>query len=158
MNATHAGHAEYEFPDVKPVSLPEWLASLPENEEIVRIEEDGHIFLHARKANQVYAADDYSFDNIPELQPVSSRMEHFWGLSYAQYLTVPRSAIQNMPRRWQDQLAHLMEEMDATLDWRPKESRYYCFLKDSKGRYARDPLAEYRHGDGPPRKEDKEKA
>lgn len=37
---------------------------------------------------------------------------HF-GLSYANYLTVPRSALQSMPDEWQGWLAVLLEQLDA---------------------------------------------
>lgn len=55
----------------------------------------------------------------------SSDMECWWSLSYAQFLTLPRVAIQSMPTEWQDKLAALLNEMDDRLDWRPEEGRYH---------------------------------
>jgi hypothetical protein len=72
---------------------------------------------------------------------------HLWfELSYAQYLTVPRLALQSMPIEWQERFAKCLCELDESLDWRPKRGRYWVRLKDEKGRYAHDPLMDYRHG------------
>lgn len=72
---------------------------------------------------------------------------HVWfELSYAQYLTVPRIVMQSMPHEWQEKMAKLLEEMDETFDWRPNEGRYWVKLKDDKGRFAKPPLHDYRHG------------
>lgn len=75
----------------------------------------------------------------------SSGMESWWELSYAHYLTVPRSAIQSMPVEWQDKFAALLEELDRRLDWRPKRGRYHVQLRDERGAFCRDPLAPYRN-------------
>lgn len=80
-------------------------------------------------------------------QPSPTDDVHNWfELSYAQYLTVPRSVLQSMPSEWQRKFVALLEEMDETIDWRPKEGRYWVRLKDSKGRYVADPLMDYEHG------------
>lgn len=71
---------------------------------------------------------------------------HTWfELSYAQYLTVPRSVLQSMPIEWQHKFTELLYELDDKIDWRPKSGRYWVRLKDDKGRYVHDPLMEYRH-------------
>ena len=67
-------------------------------------------------------------------------------LSYAQYLTVPRLVMQSMPIEWQQKMAVLLQEMDETFDWRPKEGQYWVKLKDSKGRFMDAPLEDYRRG------------
>lgn len=72
---------------------------------------------------------------------------HQWfELSYAQYLTVPRSVMQSMPAAWQRKMVMLLEEMEETIDWRPKEGCYWVKLKDGKGRYVADPLQDYQRG------------
>jgi len=85
----------------------------------------------------------------------SQKMEEFWELSHAQYLTIPRSMIQEMSVQWQDKLANLLTMMDNKFDWRPKNMVYYCFLLDEElhrkdielmNEISFDPLAEYRHG------------
>jgi hypothetical protein len=71
---------------------------------------------------------------------------HAWfELSYAQYLTIPRSILQSMPQEWQERFVKCLEELDETFDWRPSEGRYWVTLKDGNGRYVHDPLMEYRH-------------
>lgn len=73
---------------------------------------------------------------------------HIWfGLSYAQYITVPRSIMEAMPYAWQKKMVQLLKELDSTFEWLPKEGRYWCRLKDEKGRFVDDPLMEYRHPD-----------
>ena len=80
-------------------------------------------------------------------RPFSADAIHHWfELSYAQYLTIPRSALQSMPDEWQSEFVALLEELDETIDWRPKEGRYWVQLKDRKGRYVADPLMDYERG------------
>ena len=83
-------------------------------------------------------------EEIIELdQPIRTWFE----LTYAQYLTVPRSIMESMNDDWQKQMKALLDELDDTYDWRPSEGRYWVILKDEKGRYVRDHLREYRHPD-----------
>lgn len=79
---------------------------------------------------------------VIEDEPIS----YWFGLSYAQFLTIPRLVMENMPLEWQRKMAVLLEELDDTFDWRPKEGRYWVRLKDAQGRYCSAPLADYRHG------------
>jgi len=74
-------------------------------------------------------------------------MHDWFELSYAQYLTVPRSIIQEMPTEWQQRFADCLSQLDESFSWRPKEGRYWVKLKDGKGRYVSDPLMQYRHPD-----------
>lgn len=72
---------------------------------------------------------------------------HTWfELSYAQYLTIPRSVLQSMPEEWQHKFVSLLEELDNTIDWRPESGRYWVQLKDGKGRYVHDDLMDYQRG------------
>jgi hypothetical protein len=78
---------------------------------------------------------------------VSDRDIHDWfGLTYAQYLTIPRSILQSMPAEWQQRFVRCLEELDAAFDWRPSEGRYWVTLKDAKGRIRHDPLMDYERG------------
>ena len=77
-----------------------------------------------------------------ENEPLSLWFE----LSYAQFLTVPRLVLQSMPIEWQMKMAILLQEMDETFDWRPKEGRYWVKLKDGNGRFMDAPLNNYRRG------------
>jgi hypothetical protein len=72
---------------------------------------------------------------------------HTWfELSYAQYLTVPRSVLQSMPLEWQIRFVQCLEELDETIDWRPKSGRYWVKLKDDHGRYVEDEFMDYQRG------------
>jgi len=77
---------------------------------------------------------------------VESPLNEWFELSYAQFLTLPRLVLENMPLEWQLQMKKLLEELDDTFDWRPKEGRYWVKLKDGNGRYCDAPLANYRRG------------
>lgn len=77
---------------------------------------------------------------------------NFWfELTYAQYLTVPRSILEEMPLGWQEDFVRLMNELDETFDWRPEYPlRYWVKMRDMKtGRFVslgeNDPLMEYRY-------------
>lgn len=72
---------------------------------------------------------------------------HTWfELSYAQYLTIPRSVLQSMPDEWQARFAACLRELDDTIEWRPGEGRYWVKLKDEHGRYVSDPFMDYERG------------
>ena len=80
----------------------------------------------------------------------AARLVHDWfELSYAQYLTVPRSALQSMPEPWQERLVALLDELDDSVDWRPEAGSYWVTLRDGAGRFVsieRDPLMDYDRG------------
>lgn len=87
---------------------------------------------------------------------------HLWfGLSYAEYLTIPRSVLQSMPDEWQATMARLLSELDNTIDWHPEKGCYRVILQDygysfDKGEgvekfkwvgpYLDDPLGDYQKG------------
>lgn len=77
----------------------------------------------------------------------------WWELSYAQYLTIPRSVMQSMPDEWQAKMAALLNELDETIEWRPSEG--LCYMVELRGNVdqegfqeytVRDPLADYQRG------------
>lgn len=47
------------------------------------------------------------------------RLEGWWGLSYASFLTLPRVLIQEMPLEWQEQLAVLLEQYNDAFPYLP---------------------------------------
>lgn len=77
-----------------------------------------------------------------DMEPV-----HLWfELTYAQYLTIPRSLLQSMPQEWQSRFVRCLEELDSAFDWRPEQGRYWVRLKDDNGRFVQDPLMDYERG------------
>lgn len=79
---------------------------------------------------------------IDDREPVHEWFE----LSYAQYLTIPRSVLQSMPSEWQARFAQCLDELDELIDWRPPSGRYWVELRDGNGRFASDPLMDYERG------------
>jgi len=88
-----------------------------------------------------------------------SLVHSFFELSYAQYLVIPRSALQSMPREWQERFVQCMRELDALIDWRPAAGTLYRVQlhqvnedadEDAGERFwgpeLDDPLADYRRG------------
>jgi hypothetical protein len=58
--------------------------------------------------------------------PMGLRSIHSWfELTYAQYLTIPRSVLQSMPHGWQHRFVGLMDELDELIDWRPRDGTQY---------------------------------
>lgn len=77
---------------------------------------------------------------------------HTWfELSYAQYLTIPRSVLQSMPLDWQAVFTHCLYELDE-YDWRPKGNscyRVHLWQLDDDGDWdyvIDDPLEDYERG------------
>lgn len=68
-------------------------------------------------------------------------VHNLFGLSYASYLVVPRAVLQHMPAGWQNRFVELMEEMNDMVDL---PDGYAVNLRDSKGKFKRDPLSQYR--------------
>lgn len=71
---------------------------------------------------------------------------HAWfGLTYANYLVVPRSVLQSMPEDWQHRFTSLMNEVDESfghLDW----PDYRVLAVGANGKFRRDPIPHYNRG------------
>ncbi len=91
----------------------------------------------------------------------SEKTIHDWfELSYAQYLTIPRSVLQSMPNEWQERFVKCLEELDDTIDWKPEKGTYQVrlmtikeiFDEDEKeyvmewDQELNDPLQDYQRG------------
>lgn len=51
----------------------------------------------------------------------------YFGLSYCNYLVIPRSLLQSMPSSWQKKFIELVEELDERTDWRNNLSPVECY-------------------------------
>lgn len=71
------------------------------------------VFTRTATARQCKMGDD------PE--PVHTWFE----LSYARYLSIPRSVLQSMPIKWQRRFVMCLNELDGLIDWRPKANQQY---------------------------------
>jgi len=47
---------------------------------------------------------------------ISDRLNLWFGLSRASFLTIPRVLMQEMPEKWQEKMVELLEEYDETFD------------------------------------------
>jgi len=82
---------------------------------------------------------------FPDIASFDCPIHNWFELSYAQYLTIPRSVLQEMPNEWQKRFVQCLEELDSTLDWRPKDGCYWVKLKDGKGQFKKDRFMNYRY-------------
>ncbi len=83
----------------------------------------------------------------PSLRQGDSEAIHkYFSLSYANYLTLPRSVLQSMPGGWQEQFVALLEKIDQTIDWETKGAIYSVQMRDTKGKFKRDPFGDYEKG------------
>lgn len=86
-------------------------------------------------------------DPAPRPPATSPRVDiHTWfGLTYSNYLVLPRSVLQSMPVPWQYRLTELLGEAEAAfghLDWPTYDVR----ARGERGRYRRDPIPHYNRG------------
>lgn len=71
---------------------------------------------------------------------------HDWfGLSYSNYLVVPRSIAQSMPPAWQRQLVDLLEQAQRRLDIDDAPSNYLVRARVG-GKFIADPYRDYERG------------
>lgn len=73
---------------------------------------------------------------------------HTWfGLTYSNYLVIPRSVLQSMSDEWQKKFINLVQEAQENfyyLDW---PDSYDVRARDSDtGRYIKDPIPHYNRG------------
>lgn len=88
------------------------------------------------------AAENWWDSLVDDDEPV-----HLWfGLSYANYLTLPRSLLQSMPDEWQKRFVTCLYELDAHFEGVPQASRYRVTAIDEDGRFTKDPVPHYDRG------------
>lgn len=97
----------------------------------------------ARTANAVHALKTISM--FQEAAEMNGPMWNWFGLSYSSYLVLPRALLCGMPEPWQEQMVKLLDEMRETYDPNQIEDDYHIALRDGRGRFKKDPLANYRH-------------
>ena len=74
---------------------------------------------------------------------------HAWfGLSYAAFLVMPRVAMMQMPKEWQEQMSELLHQYDETINT-SAFGVHSCFVavKDENNKFMKMPeeLVNYRH-------------
>ncbi len=74
---------------------------------------------------------------------VEDPVHAFFGLTYSAYFVMPRLALTAMPLEWQERFVALMEEAN---DMGLETPEYYVNRRDERGRFVKDPWANYRRG------------
>ena len=82
-----------------------------------------------------------------KVHPHDGPMHDWFSLSYASYLVLHRSLIQEMPIKWQARLVALLDEMHETFEVERVASHFTVLVRGHNGRFLDDPLAAYRHAD-----------
>ena len=77
---------------------------------------------------------------------VESPVHVRFGLTYASYLVLPRLMLAQAPFEWQQRLVALIDEFNETFRHVERNDNYTVQVRDNRGRFVRDPLADYRHG------------
>ena len=74
-------------------------------------------------------------------------IHQFFGLTYANYLVLPRSILQSMPEEWQNDFVGLLEQIPEYFgtDWEP-EGGYRVHAVDKNGKYQSDLYSNYDRG------------
>ena len=70
----------------------------------------------------------------------------FFGLSYANFLVLPRSLLQSMPLEWQERFTAMVEEAWRTIDCPTPPGGWRVLALDERGRYLRNPVPHYNRG------------
>ena len=70
---------------------------------------------------------------------------HWFGLTYSSYLVLPRSVLEALPLDLQERLIAAIEEARDLLDTDKIPDNYAVQLRDARGKFISDPLANYRH-------------
>lgn len=84
-----------------------------------------------------YHDADFGVEPAPE----SDAIHNWFELSYASYLALPRAVLQHMPQDWQNRFVQCLNELSDLVDF---DDNYSVNLRDSKGRFKRDPLSQYK--------------
>lgn len=75
----------------------------------------------------------------------------YFELSYAQYLTLPRTALQSMPADWQRRFVNCLIELDCAFDWRPHTgNQFWVQMRGPEGQFLKlekyEPFMDYKRG------------
>lgn len=76
-------------------------------------------------------------------------IDEWFGLTYSNYLVIPRLMLESMPLEWQEKFVELLNEADDRLviDHPDYTNDYLVKLRGKNGRFIADPYKNYRHGE-----------
>ena len=70
----------------------------------------------------------------------------WFNLTYAAYIVLPRLWLEAMPREWQFKFVALLNELYDTVGWDDGHGDQYMVKRRYKGKFIKDPNADYRRG------------
>lgn len=82
---------------------------------------------------------------MPE-HPTNDAIHCWFGLSYSNYLVLARTVLQSMPDDLQQRFVDCLEEMASLLNDEHLYATYTIQMRDKRGRFIKDPLADYERG------------
>ena len=71
-------------------------------------------------------------------------IDQWFGLTYANYLVIPRLQLQSMPEDWQHAFTELIDKIPEVLNI--TEGTKYMVKMRVNGKFAHDPHSDYRRG------------
>jgi hypothetical protein len=79
--------------------------------------------------------------------PSAGSIHAAFGLTYANYLVLPRAVLQSMPLEWQDKFVKLLREANAACQRAgiPTAHAYRVQMVAANGRYVADEVPHYRY-------------
>ena len=88
------------------------------------------------------------YERYARVETMSERLQLWFNLSYASWVTLPRVMVEAMPEEWQEKMAALLEEWDEAWPNQP-EVGVTVRLTDTKGNLIAMPewMKNYRHPD-----------
>jgi hypothetical protein len=93
--------------------------------------------------NRLQSPEDMERLDLRDLsQPGWETVHEMFGLSYANYLVLPRVLLEYMPNAWQLRFKALIDELESVFD---TSGSYLVKARGPDGKFVQDPLAEYRH-------------
>lgn len=74
-------------------------------------------------------------------------IHEYFELTYANYLVLPRTVLQSMPDKWQEQFVNLLRQIPELLssDWEP-EGGYRVLALNSDKKFCKDSYSNYERG------------
>lgn len=76
---------------------------------------------------------------------VDAPFHEWFGLTYSSYLVLPRSILEALPLDFQNRMVALLDEAADIIDSSQIQDNYSVQLRDHKGKFIKDPFANYRH-------------
>ena len=71
----------------------------------------------------------------------------YFGLTYANYLVLPRTLLQSMPEEWQDRFVECLNEAEEAFSHIDQAESYMVLPRDPRtGRFIKDPVPHYNRG------------